>query len=96
MIYKNKDIVIRHIEPAYFMVDIKKCYNNTTEKMFSTDEVGVAIWNVIQDGDSIDLVVNKFLELLKDEKTDELIRRVKLDTIEYIEKLKSEGIILEI
>lgn len=84
MYYKNPNIVVRKVEPSYFMVDITKCYNNDVEKMFITDDIGNNIWNVIEDGDSFDDIYIKFLDLITDEKTDELLEMIKNDLHEYL------------
>ena len=92
---KNKNIVIRHIEPSYFFVDITKCYNNSQEKMFVTDEIGATIWEVCQDGDDFEIVLNNFLDKLSDDKTDEFVDMVGKDVKEYITRLVMEGFLEE-
>lgn len=84
MYYKNSNIVVRKIEPSYFMIDITKCYNNKTEKMFITDEIGNSIWDVIEDGDDFNDIYEKFLKLITDEKTGELLDMIKNDLHEYL------------
>lgn len=96
MYKKNENIVLRKIEPSYFLVDITKCYNNTEQKMFITDEVGAEIWNTIEDGDVFEAVYEKFLAKLTDEKTDELKECVRADLQEYIQKLLDQECIYEV
>lgn len=96
MYKKNPNIVLRKIEPSYLLVDITKCYNNTEQKMFITDEVGAEIWNTISCGDSFEKVFFSFLEKLTDEKTDDLKKCVKVDLREYIQRLLEERYLYEV
>lgn len=96
MYKKNKNIVLRKIDPSYFLIDITKCYNNTEQNMFITDEIGAEIWNSISDGDSFEMVFLKFLDKLTDDKTDEFVECVKADTREYIQKLINQECIYEV
>lgn len=96
MYKKNENIVLRVIPPSYFLVDITKCYNNEVEKMFITDEVGIEIWNAISDGDTFESVFKKFLNKLTDEKTEELVRSVRIDLMEYIELLIAQNCLYEV
>ncbi len=96
MYKKNSNIVLRKIYPSYFLVDITKCYNNTKQKMFITDEVGAEIWNTINCGDSFEQVFDKFLEKITDEKTADFKDCVKTDLQEFIQRLSEQEYIYEV
>lgn len=96
MYKKNPNVVLREIDPSYFLIDITKCYNNTEEKMFITDEMGAEIWADITDGGSFETVFTAFLEKLTDEKTDDFKMRVRTDLKEYIQHLKEQGYLYEV
>lgn len=96
MYEKNPNIVLRKIDPSYFLVDITKCYNNTEEKMFITDEVGAEIWDTITDGDSFETVFAAFLEKITDEKTNDFKMCVKADLKEFIQRLKVQEYLYEV
>lgn len=89
--YKNKNIVLRKVLPSYFMIDITKCYNNDFENMLSTDEIGAQIWEIHSDGDSLEDILLKFLNILDDEKTEIFIKMVSSDVDEYIQFLTNEN-----
>lgn len=96
MYKKNQNIVLRKIYPSYFLVDITKCYNNTEQKMFITDEVGAEIWNTINSGDSFETIYVNLLKKLTNEKTDVLKARVKADLQEFIQLLLEQECIYEV
>lgn len=93
---KNENIIVRKVLPSYFLVDITKCYNNTEEKMFITDEIGYEIWNTIQNGDTYESIYNKFLNKLTDEKTDDLKKCVNDDLQEFMNRLLEQDCLYEV
>ena len=92
---KNPNIVTRSVPPVVFLVDITKCYNNKTESLLEIDDVGFAIWNCIESGMTRTEVLNRFLNLLTDEKTDEFVSMVTNDVNAFLDILVQAGCIEE-
>ena len=92
---KNENIVTRTVPPVVFLVDITKGYNNKEESLLEIDEIGLAIWNCINTGDSRQQVIDKFLSLLTDEKTQEFVEMVSGDVNAFIDILVQGGCIEE-
>ncbi len=84
---KNDNIVVRQVPPAVFLVDITKGYNNNKESLLEIDDMGLAIWNCIEYGNSRQQVIDKFLSLLSDEKTQDFIEMVSDDVNTFIDIL---------
>lgn len=93
--YKNENIVIRKVEPATFLVDITKCYNSTEETLTEINEIGCAIWNCINGNVTRQQILEAFLELLLDEKTDEFIEMVSNDVNSFVNLLLQQGCLIE-
>ena len=96
MYIKNQNIVLRKVLPSYFLVDITKCYNNTEQKMFITDEMGAEIWNIMNSEDTFEMVYSRLLEKLVDEKTEDLKACVREDLQEYLQLLLDQECIYEV
>ena len=92
---QNPNIVVRKVEPANFLVDITKCYNSREETLVEVDEMGLAVWNCIEDGMQREDIVTAFLSLLVDEKTDEFITMVTQDVNAFLNLLLLHQCILE-
>jgi len=92
---RNPNIVVRKVDPANFLVDITKCYNSSEETLLEVDEMGLAVWNCIEDGMQRKDIVSAFLTLLVDEKTDEFVTMVTQDVNSFLDLLQQHQCILE-
>lgn len=92
---KNDNIVVRQVPPAVFLVDITRGYNTKEESLLEIDDIGLAIWNCIERGDSRQQVIDKFLALLTDEKTQDFIEMVSEDIDTFLDILIQGGCIEE-
>lgn len=92
---QNPNIVVRKVDPANFLVDITKCYNSSEETLLEVDEMGLAVWNCIEDGLQREDIIRTFLSLLVDEKTNEFVAMVTQDVNAYLDLLLQHQCILE-
>ncbi len=92
---RNPNIVVRAVDPANFLVDITKCYNSSEETLLEVDEMGLAVWNCIEDGMQRKDIVSAFLSLLIDEKTDEFVTMVTQDVNAFLDLLHQHKCIWE-
>lgn len=92
---RNPNIVMRRVPPATFLVDITKCYNNKKDSLLEIDEIGAALWGLIDDEVTREIVCARFLDLLTDEKSEEFIEMVTNDINEFLDTMVANGTVYE-
>ena len=96
MLRRNSEIVLRKVGSFYFLIDPKKSYNSEQEDIFHTNEIGAAIWGLLEKHHELIDVHKALLSLIKDEIDDDLNMQIKEDIISFVEQLKHNGFVTEV
>ena len=96
MLKRDSEIVLRKVGSFYFLIDPKKSYNSEQEDIFQTNEIGAAIWGLLENHHELSEVHKALLLLIQDEIDDDLEMQIKEDIMSFVEQLKHNGFVAEV
>jgi len=61
--FKNDDVVLRDIHSMFFLINIKKKYFDGNQMLIKINEVGVQIWNVVDEHHEFEFICDRIIKL---------------------------------
>lgn len=88
---KNENIILRKVEPYFFLIDITENYVNGF--LFDTNEIGAFIWENIDSAKDVDCLTTILFNAISSSKID--IEELKRDVLSFISQLIKQNLLIQ-
>lgn len=93
MFKKNDNIILRTIHGSIFLIDISDNYSGDNCALYEINEIGMFIWNHINECRDCEVLVKLLQEVIVDDVPYEILNA---DIQKYIDVLKSKKFVCEV